>query len=136
MWIHMYMKSCTWIHIHIHIWIHKNYEFIWFFHIRIHMFHEFIYESGCTKVPDVGFGFCAVGFANFGLCVLIFKVVCQAPLKDHSEQLFEIRCVAGCLPILSCHTGPSQGTPVRRRLAFNLIGFSFMSLRHILSSSS
>ena len=27
------------------------YEFIWFFHIWIHMFHEFIYEFRCTKVP-------------------------------------------------------------------------------------
>ena len=29
-----------------------NYEFIWFFHIWIPMFYEFIYEVGCTKVPD------------------------------------------------------------------------------------
>ena len=42
------MNSYIWIH----IWIHINYEFIWFFHTWIHMFHEFIYEFGCTKVPD------------------------------------------------------------------------------------
>ena len=39
-------------YIRIHIWFHVTYEFIWFFHVRIHMFHEFIYEFGCTKVPD------------------------------------------------------------------------------------
>ena len=44
----MYMNSYIWIQ----IWIHINFEFIWFFHIWIHMFHEVIYEFGCTKVPD------------------------------------------------------------------------------------
>ena len=42
------MNSYIWIH----IWIHINYEFIWFVHIWIHVFHEFIYKFGCTKVPD------------------------------------------------------------------------------------
>ena len=47
------MNSYIWIH----TWIHVTYEFIWFFHIWIRMFqqfHEFIYEFGCTKVPDGG----------------------------------------------------------------------------------
>ena len=44
------MNSYVWIH----IWIHINYEFIWFFHTWIHMFHEFLYELGFTKVPDEG----------------------------------------------------------------------------------
>ena len=44
-WIHMDMNSYTWIHI--------NYEFIWFLHIWIHMFHKVIHEFGCIKVPDV-----------------------------------------------------------------------------------
>ena len=47
-WIHMYMNSYIWIQ----IWINVNYELIWFFHVWIYMFHQFIYEFGCTKVTD------------------------------------------------------------------------------------
>ena len=42
------MNSNVWIL----IWIHVNFEFIWFFHIGIHMFHEFIDEFWCTMAPD------------------------------------------------------------------------------------
>ena len=51
LWIHMYMNSCIWIQIWIHVY-EFIYEFIWFFHIRIQMFYEFIFEFGCIKVPD------------------------------------------------------------------------------------
>ena len=56
------IPSSTWIHIIIsymnsyndyNIWIHTNYEFIPFFLYMNSYVHEFVYEFGCTKVPDV-----------------------------------------------------------------------------------
>ena len=42
--MYLYTWIYTWIHVIYEFIIHVNYEFIWFFHLWIQMFHEFIYE--------------------------------------------------------------------------------------------
>ena len=56
---YVYEFICIWIHVYEFIYefmCFMNDEFIWFFQIWIHMFHEFIYEFGCTKIPDESLG--------------------------------------------------------------------------------
>ena len=118
-WIHIFMNSYmnsesihlnsythefiySWIHIFISYMNSYNdymnsyvYEFIWFFHIWIHMFHEFIYEFGCTKVPDVCW-FCRCALCTFAS---VNSVPCQLCQLGETALQCTLGLLGGSLPI-------------------------------------